>query len=71
MSVYEKLKGFLKFIDLFSYPVPVDIHSTLCGGFFTMVLIVSLFLSTLYCFDKSLSHKYDTITYLEFNNNLE
>ena len=59
MCKREKSKGILKCIDLFNYPVPVDIHATCCGGSMTIVLIVSLFLSTIYCFDKSLSHKYD------------
>ena len=49
----------------------MDVHETWCGGVMTIIFIVSLLLSILYCSNKSYSHKYDTITLLQLNNDLE
>jgi hypothetical protein len=49
----------------------VDVHETWCGGLMTIIFVISLFLSMLYCSYKSYSHKYDTITLLQLNNDLE
>ena len=49
----------------------MDVHETWCGGVMTIIFVISLFLSILYCSNKSYSHKYDTITLLQLNNDLE
>ena len=49
----------------------MDVHETWCGGVMTIIFVISLFSSMIYCCNKSFSHKYDTITLLQLNNDLE
>ncbi len=69
--MWKKSKEKLKNIDAFWYQPPVDVHRTLCGGLTTIIFTICLLSNIGYCIYKSISHKYDSITILESNNNLE